>query len=49
MFSLLVGLILLVFLLIGIWVIAGKLGAFDFMGNVAAKKLKKLFLRRRKK
>ncbi|MFB9761370.1 MULTISPECIES: hypothetical protein [Bacillaceae] len=37
MFSLLVGLILLVFLLIGIWVIAGKLGAFDFMGNVAAK------------
>ncbi|WP_165350676.1 hypothetical protein [Ectobacillus funiculus] len=37
MFSLLVGLILLVFLLIGIWVIAGKLGAFDFMGNVAVK------------
>lgn len=37
MFSLLVGLILLIFLLIGIWVIAGKLGAFDLIGSVASK------------
>lgn len=37
MFSLLVGLILLIFLLIAVWVIAGKLGAFDFIGNMLSK------------
>ena len=37
MFSLLVGLILLFFLLIAVWIIAGKLGVFDFIGNIASK------------
>ena len=47
MFSLLVGLILLLFLLIGIWVVAGKLGAFDFIGSIASK-IKKFFKEEKK-